>query len=170
MNKRLYLLYILTAALLLSGCMGYHLGGSRPEGIHSVTMGPIINNSGEPAIELQVTAAMRQQIQFDGRMKLVNEPKDADAIIDITLINYALTPIAYATDQQTTPDTYRLRVTAEAELRKLSTGKVISTSTTYGEATFPFQSDLTTSKREAFPTAAIELAEYMLDDLIDQWN
>jgi hypothetical protein len=170
MIKRLALLNMLTATLLFSGCMGYQLGGSRPEGIYSVTMGSVINSTTEPAIEIQVTRAMRQRIQFDGRMKLKNEPQDADAIIEITLAQYTLTPIAFLEDQQSTPELYRIRITAVGELRNLKTGGVINTSSTYGEASFQFEDDLTSSKRDALPVAAEELAKFMLDDLIEEWQ
>lgn len=170
MKKRLYLLNTLAATLLFSGCMGYQLGGSSLAGINAVTMGPVINSTGEPAIELQVTRAMREHIQFDGRLKLANESKHADAIIEITLTEYTLNPIAFSSEQRTTPDVYRLRITGEAELRNVSTGEVLSTSQTYGEATFEFQDDLTSAKRDALPKAADEIARFMLDDLIEQWQ
>jgi hypothetical protein len=169
MKKRLYLLNSLAAALLLTGCMGYKLGGAKPAGINSVTMAPVINATGEPAIELQITRAMRQQIQFDGRLELVNERKNADSIMEITLTDYHLEPIAYRSELRTTPELYRMRINGIAELRNVATGEIISTSETYGEATFEFEADLTTAKRDALPRAAQEIATYMLDDLIDQW-
>jgi hypothetical protein len=169
MKKRLNLLNCLAATLLLTGCMGYKLGGGKPAGINTVTMAPVINETSEPAIELQVTHAMREQIQFDGRLKLVNERANADAVMELTLTDYQLMPIAYRSELRTTPELYRLRVSGVAELRRISTGEVISTSQTYGESTFTFQSDLTTSKRDALPRAAQEIATYMLEDLIDQW-
>jgi len=169
MKRRLYLLNTLSATLLLSGCMGYRLGGTSPAGIQSVAMAPVVNATTEPAIELQVAHAMRQRIQFDGRMQLVNEPDDADAVIEITLTRYTLTPIAYDSKLRTTPNLYRLRITGEAELRETGTGLVRSTSKTYGEATFAFNADLTSSKRDALPEAAREIAKFILDDLIEQW-
>lgn len=169
MKRRLHLLNMLSVALLLSGCMGYRLGGTRPAGVQSVAMAPVVNATTEPAIELQVTHAMRQRIQFDGRMQLVNEPENADAVIEITLTQYTLTPIAYDSKLRATPNLYRLRITGEAELRETETGTVLSTSKTYGEATFAFNADLTSSKRDALPEAAQEIARFMLDDLIERW-
>ena len=169
MKRRIHLLNTLAATLLLSGCMGYKLGGSRPEGIETVSMAPVVNATTEPAIELQVTHAMRQRIQFDGRLKLVNSTQNADAIIEVTLTKYDLTPIAYKDDLKTTPDMYRLRITAEAELKNAKTGESLSKSDTYGEATFKFVGDLTSAKRDALPRAADEIAKFMVDDLVERW-
>lgn len=167
--KRINLLNSFAVTLLLSGCMGYQLGGSRPEGIKTVTMAPVTNKTGEPAIELQVTRAMRERIQFDGRMTYANKAEPADAIIEIELTGYKLTPVAYRDDLRTTPELYRLTITGTAELVSTKDGTVLSSSKTYGESVFEFNADLTTSKRDALPAAAQEIAKLMLDDLIERW-
>ncbi len=169
MKRTVYLANSVAALLLLSGCMGYQLGGGRPAGIETVSVAPVVNQTSEPAIELQVTHALRERIQFDGRLKLVDSNDVADGIIEVTLVKYDLTPIAYLDKKRTTPQLYRLRVTGKAVLKRSDTGSVVSVSETYGEATLPFQSDLTSAKRDALPDAAAEIAKYMVDDLIEQW-
>lgn len=155
--------------LLLAGCMGYQLGGTRPEGIKTVHVAAVVNATTEPAIELQVTHALRQRIQLDGRLKLVNNAGQADAVIEVELTDYKLQAIAFRDDLKTTPEQYRLRISGQAELRNTKTGQILLESKTYGEARFAFESDLTTSKRNALPVAAEEIAKFMVDDLIEQW-
>jgi hypothetical protein len=169
MRKALQITGNIAIALLLAGCMGYQLGGGKPAGIETVSMAPVINQTAEPAIELQVTHALRDRIQFDGRLKLVDAGDFADGIIEVHLTRYEMTPIAYRGDKTTMPQVYRLRITGKAALRRSDTGNIIATSETYGEATFPFQSDLTSAKRDALPAAATEIAKFMVDDLIEQW-
>jgi len=169
MKRMIHLLSCLTATLLLSGCLGYQLGGSRPDDVHSVYMAPVINQTAEPAIELQVTHAVRQRIQFDGRMKLQNTEDAADAVMEVVLTHYRLTPIAYRKERNTMPARYRLRITAGGTLKDRKSGETLTTAKTYGEATFFFKSDLTTSKRNALPEAATDLANYLVDDLIERW-
>ena len=169
MKRTIHLLNCVAVTLLLSGCLGYQLGGNRPEGIETVTMAAVVNKTTEPAIELQVTHAVRDRIQFDGRLKLVNGTGDADGVIEVILTEYHLTPIAFSSEEKTTPDIYRLRITGTAILKNSETGEILSESKTYGEATFPFEADLTSSKRDALPRAAAELAKFMVDDLIEQW-
>ncbi|MCK4564335.1 MAG: hypothetical protein KAU94_06655 [Verrucomicrobia bacterium] len=169
MKRSIHFLNCFTAVLLLAGCMGYQLGGSRPDGIETVHVAAVVNKTTEPAMELQVTHALRQRIQFDGRMKLENTAENADAIIEVTLTDYRLTAIAFRDDLRTTAEQYRLRITGIATLTDTKTGEVISESKTYGETTFFFESDLTSSKRGALPRAAQELAKFMVDDLIERW-
>ncbi len=168
MMRRIHFFSGLTA-LLLTGCMGYQLGGTRPEGIETVHLASVVNATTEPAIELQVTHALRERIQFDGRLKLRNSSDSADAIIEVKLTDYRLTAIAFRDDLRTTPEQYRMRITGTAILKDAKTGEILSESKTYGETRFYFKSDLTTSKRNALPKAAQELAKFMVDDLIERW-
>jgi hypothetical protein len=169
MMRRIHLLNCFVATLLFSGCMGYQLGGSRPEGIESVSINPIINKTEEPALEIPIMAAMKERVQFDGRMKLRNNEEDADAVIDIVLTNYRLVPIAFRSDFRTTVLQYRLRIDAMAILRDTKTNEILTQTISYGEATFEFKSDLTNSKRDALPRAARDMAKFILDDLIERW-
>ena len=155
--------------LLLTGCMGYQLGGTRPAGVDTIHVAAVVNSTREPAIELQVAEAIRQQIQFDGRLKLRNTPDDADSVIEVVLTEYTIQAISFRDDLKTTPDQYRIRITAVASLRNTASDEILSESKTFGEARFFFESDLTTSKRNALPVAAKELAKFMVDDLIEQW-
>lgn len=170
MKRTIHLLNCAAVTLLLSGCMGYQLGGSRPNGIETVTMAAVVNKTTEPAIELQVTHAVRDRIQFDGRLKLVNGTGDADGVIEVILTEYQLTPIAFSSEERSTPDIYRLRITGTAKLKNTETGEIVSESRTYGEATFPFEADLTSAKRDALPRAAAEIAKFMVDDLVEAWQ
>lgn len=169
MKKPLQLCLAASLLSLLAGCMGYRLGGGRPEGIDTVAMAAVVNRTDEPAIELQITHALRERIQFDGRWTLVDSTDHADGIIEVVLTEYDLTPIAYRDEEGTIPQLYRLRVTGTATLKNAETGKEVTSSTSYGESILRFQSDLTSAKRDALPEAAREFAKYMLDDLIEQW-
>ncbi|VGO20049.1 LPS assembly lipoprotein LptE [Pontiella sulfatireligans] len=169
MKRRIHLLTSLVATLFLTGCMGYQLGGSRPDGIETVYLAPVVNKTGETAIELPVTQALRERIQNDGRLKLVNDASQADAVIEVELVKFKLKAIAFQRKQKTTAREFRMRIDAVASLKSTTTDEILSESKTYGNANFTFDSDLTNAKRQATPRAAYELAEYMVDDLIEQW-
>ena len=156
--------------LFIFGCTGYQLGGSKPQGIKTVYLEPIINKTSEPAIEIQATELLRQRIQFDGRTKLVNKKELADGIITVTLSKFTISAISFRKDLKTTPKEYRMRITAETTLTDQRTGKILSKSKTYGETVFSYNFDLTTSKRDALPMALKELNKFILDDLLERWE
>ncbi|MBN2703283.1 MAG: hypothetical protein JXR23_03645 [Pontiellaceae bacterium] len=169
MKRSFQTIFGVIAYLLLSGCMGYQLGGGRPEGIQTVALRAVVNKTGEPALEQEVTHTLRERIQFDGRLKLVDLSDQPDGIIEVNLQRYQLIPIAYRDPTSATPELYRLTLDADADLIRTADGETVSSSKSYGETQVPFQSDLTSAKRDALPAAAAELAKYMLDDLIEQW-
>ncbi|MAW40630.1 MAG: hypothetical protein CMF27_06895 [Kiritimatiellaceae bacterium] len=165
---KILLLLLLTTSL--ASCVGYHFNGTTPHHISTVKLAPIINQTDEPAIERQVTRAMRSFIQFDGRLKLVDHDQ-ADAKIEITLKAYQNNPIAYrAEDREVAPRFYRQSITATARLINLSTGQLLQEATNHGEALFEFESDLSTSKRNTQAEAANELARLLFSDLIETWQ
>ncbi|MBN2703293.1 MAG: hypothetical protein JXR23_03695 [Pontiellaceae bacterium] len=169
MKKSIQAFFGAVAFLILSGCLGYQLGGGRPEGIETVALKAVVNKTGETALEQEVTHALRERIQFDGRLKLVDLSDQPDGIIEVHLQHYQLIPIAYHDRRDATPELYRLTLHADAELIRTVDGETVSSSQSYGETQLPFQSDLTSAKRDALPNAAAELAKYMLSDLIDPW-
>ncbi|MCF7848195.1 MAG: hypothetical protein K9M45_05035 [Kiritimatiellales bacterium] len=159
----------LAVVLLFGGCAGYELGGTAPEGIKSVHLAPVINKTTEPAIELEVTKALRQRIQFDGRVTIENS-KLADAVLEVTMTDYELQALSYDKNKTSRAREYRLIITADSQLKNRETGKVISSiNKVYGEATFPFSSDLTGAKRSTLPVAAADLSRFLLDGLLENW-
>jgi hypothetical protein len=168
MKRFLFNALFLSSALSLSGCLGYSLGGSQPAGTKRLFMAPVINKTTESAIELQVTHALRNRIQFDGRIQLASAT-DADTLMEVTLTDYTLTAIAFDKKDKTTASEYRVKLVAHATLKNAQTGELISEATNYGEKSFNFTADLTTSKRNAARAAADDLAKYLIDDLLERW-
>ena len=163
------ILIILALTTTLSSCVGYRFNGTTPHQISSVKLAPIINITDEPAIERQITRAMRSYIQFDGRLQLVDH-NDADARIEITITDYQNNPIAYRSkDREVSPRFYRQSITATARLINPSNGETLQEATNHGESLFEFESDLSTSKRNTQSEAADELARLLFNDLIEMW-
>ena len=163
------ILFILILTTSLSSCVGYRFNETTPHQISSVQLAPIINLTDEPAIERQITRAIRSYIQFDGRLKLVDH-NEADARIEITINTYKNNPIAYRSkDREVSPQFYRQSITATARLINLSNGETLQEATNYGESIFEFESDLSSSKRNTQSEAANELARLLFSDLIETW-
>ena len=163
------ILFTLILITTLSSCVGYRFNGTTPHQISTVKLAPIINQTDEPAIERQITRAMRSFIQFDGRLQLVDHTA-ADARIEIIINAYRNNPIAYrSNDREVAPRFYRQSITATARLINTATGETLQEVTNYGESIFEFESDLSTSKRNTQSEAANELARLLFSDLIETW-
>ena len=76
--------------LSFSGC-GYTLQNSHnplgdKEGIRKIYIAPLVNNTYKPGVENVVYNAIVQSISVHRRVKLVNSPEDADAILKGTVM------------------------------------------------------------------------------------
>ena len=151
------------------GCAGYSFNPTTPLNVESVALSPIINKTSEPAIEHKLTEAVKSYIQLDGRLILENV-SDADAVIEITLTKYRNNPIAYRTDtREISTENYLQGVHASAVMINTKTGEIIAETINHGESIYNFESDLASSKRNVFSSAADELARMLYTDLIEQW-
>jgi len=123
-----YLLFSLTPyALLLTvlaGC-GYHLSGSNrlPSDIETVAVPVFHNNTFEPTLENTVTAAVKQEFLTTSRLKVVNDPDQADLVVKGTIVSYGLTPLSFDSSRTVVLE-YRVHIRAAVSVEAPRTQKV----------------------------------------------
>jgi hypothetical protein len=162
----------MAAAVGLSGCagFGYDLGSMLPPEIQTVFIPTVQNNTDEPQLETEATRAVVEAIQRDGSLHIASE-EDADSILHIVLTSYQIVPIAYRRDTRTAADEYRIYLTAQiALMRNDGSGTVVAQSPSVrGESTFVLAGDLTSSKRIGLPVAANDLAQHIVEQIVEYW-
>jgi hypothetical protein len=160
------------AAAMLSGCagMGYNLGSMLPPEIRTVYVPTVQNGTDEPQLETETTRAVIDAIQRDGSLHVAGEA-DADAILHVVLTSYQIVPIAYRRDTRTAAEEYRIYLTAQIGLlQNDGSGAVLAQSPIVrGESTFEMVGDLTSSKRVGLPTAANDLAQKIVEQIVEYW-
>lgn len=152
----------------LSGCVGYRLGTSLPPGINSVHVPTFVNHCGEPLVETETTKAAIQEFQKDGTLRVADADK-ADAILEVTLVDYKLEPLRYEKDEAKTTKEYRLKITADIVFKRILTDEILVEKQVEGESTFEPAGDLTSSKRSALPEAAGDLAHDIVESVVEYW-
>jgi outer membrane lipopolysaccharide assembly protein LptE/RlpB len=169
-HKLLFVIAALTcAATLLSGCAGYRLGSMLPPDIKTVHVPTFINQTLEPQIEMEATRSALSEFQRDGSLKLTSEDA-ADAILQVKLTDYRLTPLQYDNTRLTAATEYRITLYASITLTRRSDHKVIvEHPRCYGESTFPMVGDLSSSKRVGLPKAAKDLAHDIVQKVTEVW-
>ena len=169
MNKRIFLPLLVIVALLVNGCAGYQLGSMLPKDIKTVYVPTFLNKTKEPLIENDTTQKAIQEIQRDGSLKVSNK-EGADSILEVTLTDYSLTPVRYDTTHTTQTKEYRLWLTANVVLKSAKDGKVIvDRPSVRGQAVFEVFGDLTSSKVQALPNAASDLAHNIVETIVEVW-
>lgn len=129
------ILAVLTFALISSGCGGYRLGTTLPDGLKSVHVPMFINKTKEPLLENSATQATLQEFQREGTMKVAKD--QADTLLEVTLTDFVLEPLRYRRDESLTGREYRIRIYADMVFSKTLPEKtVMINKRVIGEATF----------------------------------
>jgi hypothetical protein len=121
MTDRRSVLRLLLGALATGGC-GYSLRPSLPAGIRRVHVPTLVNRTQEPGIEDFLTQALTTAVVTSGLVQLT-VPEQADAVLEGSIVEYALTGLAY--NQQANVTAYRLTVGLSLVLRNLRTKEVV---------------------------------------------
>ena len=167
--KRLLLVALACAGLLLNGCAGYRLGSMLPKDIATVYVPTFINATTEPQLEVETTRALIAAVQRDGSLRVVNQ-EQADTVLTVTLKGYNLSPVSYRTDQRTAAREYRITLYASFLMtRRVSSAVVAESPRVIGEGVFPVTGDLTTSKIRGLPVAADDLARRIVQQMVEVW-
>ena len=158
---------LIVCSLVFSGC-GYRLGSSLPAGIKSVYVPTFVNKSGEPQIDALATSAVLQEFQRDGSLE-VADASFADTILKVTVTKFTLEAVRYEQDDRKRTKEYRLRIDAEFEFSKVSTGEVLQKRRVFGETLFEPTSDLASGKRAALPDGCEDLAHQIVKTVVEFW-
>jgi len=139
-----------TAALLimlvtLSGC-GYTLS-RNPKACSadacSVSIPLFMNDTLEPLVEKDVTAAIQEEISMDGRWKL-SDRDSADVVVEGRVTGFELLPLSYDAKERILE--YRLKIRSEIKVRRPKTDKLVWKGSLESYADFRVTEDVTKTK------------------------
>lgn len=160
---------LVVAGFCVTGCAGYRVGSMLSPTLQSLHIPAFVNRCGEPLLENEATAAVLQEFQKDGSLRVVDAPS-ADAVLEVTLTACRLEPLRYKSDRVKTAREYRLILEADLILRETRTGKVLNQAKSLrGDVSFEVLGDLTESKRGAIPAAVADLAHSVVERVVETW-
>jgi hypothetical protein len=165
------------AALLFSGCLGYHLGPVKPKymaGVNSVAVPTFKNNTLHDRVEVMLANALIKQIQQDGTYQ-VKDTDDADVIVRGVLINVGRSPTRSVFGNVLLTEEYALILRCRFDAYKRSTGQLIDHREVQGQTTFfvngsvSIAADVNSQERQALPLAAEDLMVRYVSLLTEGW-
>ncbi len=157
-------------AVLGTGCaaLGYRLGSSLPPGINVAYVPTLLNRTAEPMLELTATQALISELQREGTLS-VGDMEKADVILTVVLEGFALAPLRYDSDTSTATSEYRMTIRASVELTRRLDNQVLVQNTVAGETDFILTGDMTSAKRDALPAATADLAQRIVQSVVEFW-
>ena len=116
---------LLSVALLASGCAHYRLGAGSEPSFGTLYVEPAKNKTTLAQSQVVVSTLVRQAFMRDGRVTVVDSPGDADATLEVTLVNYAREDAANREDDNGLARKFTLHLRASCRLRDNRTGRLL---------------------------------------------
>ncbi len=158
--------------LALSGCAGYRVGnisGRDLQGVHSVYVPVVKNNSLQPDLQVAVTNAIIRRFNNDGTLE-VNQNQNSDSELDVTITDIRSTAVRSSTSDIYVTAQYQVTILATVTFVNRRAGrKIFENSTVSGNTTFFTQSDIQEGERQALPLPAEDLANQSVKLVTEGW-
>jgi hypothetical protein len=157
---------------LLSGCAGYRVGnisGRDLQGVHSVYVPMVRNESLEPDLQAVATNAIIRRFESDGTLT-VNQDANSDSELDVTITDIQRQAIRSSTTDVLLTSEYQLTIEAKATFINRRLGrKIFENVSVSGSTSFFTQADINEGERQALPLAAIDLANNTVSLVTEGW-
>jgi len=171
MNHRIAIIagtFILTAAGW--GC-GYHLrgtGSSLPSHITSISVPMFENNTTRYQLDLKLTQAVIDELVSRGKVEVLDDSGEADAVLAGELTTFNANPIAFS--GQAAADRYNITIIAKVILRDLVNNKVVFSNPYFvyqSEYEVPEGTDFETVEQEAIDEISQKFARSLVITMLE---
>jgi outer membrane lipopolysaccharide assembly protein LptE/RlpB len=161
----------IAVSLLLTGCLGYHVGPVKPSvlrDVHAIAVPTFENKTLLPRIEVLITDSVIKQLQQDGTYRIANE-NNADAILKAEISEISRTPARSLRGNVLATTEFNLAMHVKYKLETRSGTVLMPSTEVVGTTSFFVGEDVTTDERQALPLAAEELAIHLVTQLSEGW-
>lgn len=161
----------IAVSLLLTGCLGYHVGPVKPSvlrDVHGIAVPTFENKTLLPRIEVLITDSVIKQLQQDGTYRIANE-NNADAILKAEISEIIRTPARSLRGNVLRTTEFNLAMHVKYKLETASGTVLMPSAEVVGTTSFFVGEDVTTDERQALPLAAEELAIHLVTQLSEGW-
>jgi len=160
----------LSVVLLLAACAHYQLGTDGKLAFATLYIEPVENKALLPQASALVSTQLRDSLLRDGRVTLVNDPAQADAVLHVTLTNYSRAQTAARSDDTGLARKFQLTLLAVCTLRDNHTGKVLFENRPVNAVKEAYtDSGQLQSEYNTLPLLAASLADSIAHAVLDVW-
>jgi hypothetical protein len=166
----LRLTFAVAFALLLAACAHYRLGTDSQLAFATLYIEPVENKALVPQAVALVSTQLREALLRDGRVTLVNNPAQADAVLHVTLTNYSRAQTAARSDDTGLARKLQLTLLGVCTLRDNRTSKVLFENRPVHAMKEAYtDSGQLQSEDNTLPLLAASLADSVTHAVLDVW-
>lgn len=185
--NKLFRIHLTTAVIvgalaLFSGCASYNLGSSAALPFESIYIRPVANDSFAPQAQALLSAQLREAFIRDGRVKVLANEADADAVLEVTLTDYRRRGAARSSADTVVAQTFDLNLVAVTSLFSQNSGSfyfqnrpIQDATTAYTENPYlpdgaPQTQGFQQSEYQAMTQLTRGLARKIADEVLSPWE
>jgi outer membrane lipopolysaccharide assembly protein LptE/RlpB len=157
--------------LILSGCLGYHIGPVKPyylRDVHTIAVPTFKNRTLVPRVEVLVTDTVIKQLQQDGTFQIASGDK-ADATLSGEVSRINRLPARSVRGNVLATTEFSLILSVRYSLTGRNGELLAAAGEAVGTTSFFVSSDVTTDERQALPLATEDLATRLVTQLSEGW-
>ncbi len=170
---------LLLSAFLAQGCANYRLGTGADPSFATLFIEPAKNKTKLAQSQALVSTMVREAFIRDGRVTVVDNPDEADATLEVTLVNYHRDNAANREDDVGLARKFTLYLRASCRLRDNRTGRMLFdgrivevqresfTDNGLGSVPFGTSNDQLQSEYNTLPLLASSLSEKLAHTVLD---
>jgi len=173
-------LLLLGIALSFSGCAHYRAGTGAELPFESIYIRPAENDSFAPQAQALVSAQVREAFIRDGRLKVLADESEADAVLLITLTEYDREAAARFGDDTVEAQAFDLELTALVSLYHAGQGDFLFANRSVSERKLAYVQDLydedpgenqgfVQAEYQSMPRLARDLSRRIADEVLSPW-
>jgi hypothetical protein len=171
----------LACALLVQGCSNYRLGTGADPSFATLYIEPAKNKTMLAQSQAVMSTFIREAFVRDGRVTVVDSPAEADATLEVTVINYHRDNAANREDDVGLARKFTLHLRASCRLRDNRTGRMLFdgriievqreafTDNGLGSVPFGTSNDQLQSEYNTLPLLASSFSEKLTHAVLDVW-
>ena len=172
---------LLASAFLVQGCASYRLGTGAEPSFATIYIEPAKNKTRLAQSQALMSTMIRQAFIRDGRVTVVDSPNEADATLEVTLVNYARENAANREDDVGLARKFTLHLRASCRLRDNRSGRMLFdgriievqresfTDNGLGSVPFGTSNDQLQSEYNTLPLLAGSLSDKLTHAVLDVW-
>jgi len=172
---------LLLSAFLVQGCASYRLGTGAEPSFATLFIVPAKNKTKLSQSQALVSTMIREAFIRDGRVTVVDSPDEADATLEVTLVNYRRDNASNREDDVGLARKFTLYLRASCRLRDNRTGRMLLdgklvevqresfTDNGLGSVPFGTSNDQLQSEYNTMPLLASSLSEKLTHTVLDVW-
>ncbi len=172
---------LLASAVLLQGCANYRMGAGPAPSFATLYVEPARNKTTVAQSQALLSTMIREAFIRDGRVQVVDSAADADATLEVTLVNYRRVNAANREDDVGLARKFTIHLTASCRLRDNRTGQLLFDDRTVevqreaftdnglGNVPFGTSNDQLQSEYNTLPLLADALSSRVTHAVLDVW-